>query len=136
MVRIVRPYGQYVALLALVVGLALLVDALVRGSAQASIIVIVPVLSGSSPEFVVGTLLTFVGLFGMFLSSAGVTTVDEPVPGRTESRSGGVVLIGPVPIFFGEWRRTGRHGFWGWVAAGSIATALLVLLFVWLWIRG
>jgi uncharacterized membrane protein len=136
-VRGVRPWWTYLSLLVTVVGIALIVDALLRGTAQASIVLIVPVLTGGSPEFVVGTLLTFVGLLAVFLSVGVGAVDDEPSPAEgAPSRSGGVVLIGPVPIFFGEWRQMGQRGRYGWVAAGAIATAVLVLLFVWLWAGG
>jgi uncharacterized membrane protein len=133
----VRASQTYLSLVLLVVGLALIADALLRGSAAASIVLIVPVLSGSSPEFVLGTLLTFLGLLALFLTAGTIelTGSASSAEGAT-SRSGGVVLVGPVPIFFGEWRQMGRHGLWGWVAAGAIATAVLVLVFVWFWIRG
>ena len=131
-----RPYRTYGAGLVLVFGLVLIADALRRGSAQASIVLIVPVLTGSSLEFLVGTLLTFVGLLAVFLTSSGLELTEDPdSPIGAAPRSGGVVLIGPVPIFFGEWRQIGRHGFWRWAAAGSIATSILILLLLWLWVR-
>jgi len=133
----VRPWRAYLSLVVTIAGIALLVDAVLRGTAQASIVLIVPVLSGSSPEFLIGTLLTFVGLVSLFLSWGSVEMFDAADGAEGSApRSGGVVLIGPVPIFFGEWKQMGRRGVWGWVAAGTIATAVLVLLFVWIWVRG
>jgi uncharacterized protein (TIGR00304 family) len=132
-----RPIRWYLALIVLVLGVGLIVDALVRGSAQASIIIIVPVLSGNSPEFLLGTLLMCVGLLAVFLTSSDIELDDRSAsPDGAASRSGGVVLVGPVPIFFGEWRQMGQRGVWGWIAAGAIATAVLALLFVWVWVRG
>jgi len=132
----VRPWSLYASVLALLSGAALIVDSLLRGTAQASIILIVPVLSGNSPEFLIGTLLGFLGLVGVFVTWGTTDLEAPPEPGPGARGAGGVVLIGPVPIFFGEWKAMGRRGFWGWVVAGAIATALLALLAAVLWLRG
>ncbi len=130
-----RPWWAYLAAGGIVTGIALVVASVLQGTAQASIVLIVPVLSGSSPEFVLGTLLTVVGVIGLLLSAAGVeVNVDGDRSAAT--RSGGLILIGPVPIFFGAWARSGRRAAWRWVAAGLIATAILVLIVVAWWVRG
>jgi uncharacterized membrane protein len=129
-----RRWTSYLPILVVLAGVTLLIDATLRGTAHASIVLIVPVLSGSSPEFVIGTLLTFLGILGILLLAAGVEVErgggDAAPPG---GRGGGVVLIGPVPIFFGEWKAIGRRGYWGWVTVGAIVSALIILLAVWLW---
>ncbi|MCI4353929.1 MAG: hypothetical protein L3K06_01010, partial [Thermoplasmata archaeon] len=66
-----RSRAALLPLLILGAGLALLADAAIRGTAHLSIFLIVPVLSGSSPEFVIGTLLAFLGLFGVLFAGAG-----------------------------------------------------------------
>jgi len=116
-------------------GVALLADAVLRGGATVSLVVIVPVVSGSSGEFLLGVVCLVAGVFllpflGFELGPPGEETLPPPsarASTPSESSSGGLVLIGPVPIFFGAWRsvptRTRR-----WVAiAGGIVLVLFLV---------
>jgi uncharacterized membrane protein len=104
----------WVPVVLLVLGVALVADAVVRGTASLALVAIIPVISGSSAEFLVGVVLLLVGFltipfaFGPFLEP----TTSAPLPGRTEAPSaevGGLVLIGPVPLFFGSWKDVSRR---------------------------
>jgi uncharacterized protein (TIGR00304 family) len=92
----------------LAVGAALVVVALLEGGAQLALVVVVPVVFGGSLEFVLGVLLVVAGLFCLPLAFEGDRSSDrEEVPPAGPSASagsGGLVLIGPVPIFFGSWK--------------------------------
>ena len=127
---------RFLPIVALAAGTALLVDAIARGTAHASLVLIVPVITGTSGEFLVGVLLVFVGLVLLPLLGAGETTVatrwtDPAEPGSGRLASGGVVFVGPVPIFFGEWGKAVRRTYWWWVALASLL--LSVALVAWLW---
>ncbi len=128
-----RRWPASLVLLLSVVGIALVADAVVEGGATLSLVLIVPVVTGSSPELLAGVGLTFAGVLGWaVLSTAGPT--DDPVPpvGPTprgagpgvgnEAMGGGVVLIGPVPIFLGGYRPGSVRAWWAWVAAGFAVT--------------
>jgi len=113
-------------------------DALVRGSAHAALVLVVPVLTGSSAEFLLGVLLLFVGFLSLpfLLSGPGL---DEPTPrtGPAEPPAhGGVILIGPVPIFFGEWRGMSRRAYLWWAALGSVLFVVLLVAALWFVARG
>jgi uncharacterized membrane protein len=126
----------------LLVGGALLVgDAVARGAASLALVVVVPVVFGASAEFFLGVALVFVGVVTLPLAlgytSASSVNEDEELPhahgGAPPAEVGGLLLVGPVPIFFGSWRKSGRRA---WVAAAAVGTALLVVaLVVFLWVR-
>jgi uncharacterized protein (TIGR00304 family) len=129
-------WGSFLALASLVVGLALIGYAIRSGTADLVLLVIFPVVSGSSPAFLLGVLLTFVGIVGLMLSlSVGASFVldEEPeaagdaapsAPNRSSSSAaGGVVLLGPVPIFFGAAKPVGRKYY-------LLAVAVALVLFV------
>jgi uncharacterized protein (TIGR00304 family) len=123
----------YAALALLLAGAGLIVDAVLRGGALVSLVVIVPVVTGSSGEFLLGVLLLIVGLlllpFGLMLSNEG-TPRSEDLPSAAETGAGGVVLIGPVPVFFGSWRGVSRRTRWIVAAVGGTAVILLVVAWV------
>jgi len=117
-------------------GVALIADAVIAGGATVAIVVIVPVLSGSSAEFLLGVVL----LVGAFFSLPFVLATERPEassmptsaptpesapPGG--STGGGLVLVGPVPIFFGSWRNVSARTRL-WVAlVGAVVLALFLV---------
>ena len=127
------------ALGALIAGAALLVDATLHGRASLSLVVIVPVLSGGSAEFLLGVALLLVGVFLLplaFWGPAENPPVVAPTEGaeaaapEPETVGGGVVLIGPVPLFFGSWKNASRRTRLLAAIAGAAVLVLLVVGYV------
>ncbi len=98
-----------------------MVTSVATGEADLSLVVVFPVISGTGGVFLLGMLLTTAGLLLGFalmaMGRAGCVGHREPAGtdesglhhvGREkkETRYGGVVLIGPVPIVFGSNMRT------------------------------
>jgi len=115
----------------LVAGVALVLTSVAGGGAHVSLLLFVPVVSGSSLLFLVGVLLLIVGFFSLPFSLSGVD-VAPPAPtiGATTASSagaGGFVLIGPVPIVFGGWKGISRRARWALALLGS---ALLIVALV------
>jgi uncharacterized protein (TIGR00304 family) len=119
-------------------GLGLIAYAIGAGSAQLSLLLVFPVVSGSSLPFLLGVLLTFLGLVGLMASlSVGARYVPEDAeategsaPGTPagSGAAGGVVLLGPVPIFFGAAKPFGRRYYLlALFAAVVLFAAVLVL---------
>jgi uncharacterized membrane protein len=114
-------------------------DAVVRGGAVLALVVIVPVVTGGSAEFLTGVALLLIAFFTLPwllwegpASRPSVATLpkegtDHAPPGAS---GGGLVLIGPVPIFFGAWKGVSARMRW-WVA---IAGAVAVVAFAVLWV--
>lgn len=133
----VAPFGLLLA------GVLLVGDAVARGRATVSWVLVVPVVSGASLEFLAGSLLLVVGLFAVPLAFAFTQEDELPPPaalppsaGPTRRATGasGVVLVGPLPIFFGGWAdlpaRTRR-----WVALAGAAAMVALLVAGLLWVR-
>jgi uncharacterized membrane protein len=121
----------------LAIGAVLLVDALTTGGARLYLLVIVPVFTGTSLLFGVSVGLLVVG----FLLLPLAFTSEEPIeagPGAATPRadesesggSGGMVLIGPVPIFFGSWRRNPPISY-RWAFLVGLVLAVLAVLLLW-----
>jgi uncharacterized membrane protein len=131
----VRALGL-VPLVLLGAGVALIADAVVAGGATVAIVVIVPVLSGSSAEFLLGVAL----LVGAFFSLPFVLSTEPPEAPALPSTAppppsvtsggptaGGLVLLGPVPIFFGSWRNVSARTRL-WIAlVGAVVLALFLV---------
>ena len=92
--------------------------------------------SGGSAEFLLGVVALVAGFLLVPLLSWGDTGIEEPeasepltspaAPSSASATTGGLVLVGPVPIFFGSWRNVSTRTRL-WVA---IAGALVLVLFV------
>jgi len=118
-----------------VAGVALIADAVSRGSASVALFVVFPVVYGNDGEFLLGVAL----LLGAFLTlplalgiAVGSVGVREPVlpiqRGEAPSTEAmGLVLIGPVPIFFGGWKSVSRKVK---VAVAAVGALLVVGLFL------
>ncbi len=127
-----RALGE-LSIAAIVAGGALVVDAVIRGRASVAWVVIVPVISGGSAEFLAGVALLIVGLFLLpFVFAPALEPPTGPASPKTRptgtSAAGGLVLVGPVPLLFGSFRDLSRRDRWLLTLAG--AAILVVLLLV------
>ena len=122
----------------LLIGAVLLVDALVTGAARLYLLLILPVVTGSSPLFGASMALLVAGFLLLPLMFAGPDE-EEPHPAPTPTgsspptdgsgSSGGLVLIGPVPIFFGAWRRNPPISYrWAILLGGLLAVVAVLVL--------
>ncbi|MCI4336490.1 MAG: DUF131 domain-containing protein [Thermoplasmata archaeon] len=113
--------------------------AVATGQASEGVLLIFPFVIGSSWLLALGVVLLFFGLLTLPLAfgseppslphqSASIR--DEAPP--SSSTIGGVVLLGPVPIFFGGWRHPLRWVYWLAVAVGLV----VLFVFVFLWLAG
>jgi uncharacterized protein (TIGR00304 family) len=129
-------WGALVPAVLLGAGSVLVALAALQGGARLAVVVVVPVVFGSSIEFVVGVLLLLAGLFTLGLAFEPSEETDEPVGGnlsRASSGSGGLVLIGPVPIFFGSWRNVPTRTRILVAILGAVVFAVVVLVAFGLW---
>jgi uncharacterized membrane protein len=111
-------------------GAVLVGDAVARGGASVVLLVIVPVVFGASAEFLSGVVLLTAGLLTLPLLG-GYEVVPDPARaegGRTAAppaEVGGVILLGPVPLFFGSWRGVAPRTR---MALALVGLALLLVL--------
>jgi uncharacterized protein (TIGR00304 family) len=118
-------------------GVLLVVWAAIQGGAGLAIVVVVPVIYGRSLAFVAGVLLLVAGLFTLPLAFE-FDDPEEPATGggRTTgagTSAGGLILLGPIPIFFGSWKDvSARTRLIAAVLGGAVLVAAIVVL---LWSR-
>lgn len=116
---------QRAALACFVLGVGTLVYAGVRGELRVGLFLVVPFVVGTGPWGALGMLLLMAAAVLGVLGAArgmGAMAPDEAGERRVERRSGGVVLLGPIPIVWGSDRRS-----LAWMIAAGVA--LLVLAF-------
>jgi uncharacterized membrane protein len=131
----VRP-AMALSLLALAAGVALIGTAAVEGGATVVLVLVVPVILGQSPMFLGGVGLVIVGLIGSVLAAGPFSVDGKPLPTDVErsprgSGSGGIVLVGPIPIAWGSATGLSRRARWGLAVVGGILLAIAVVAFVW-----
>jgi len=137
-----RPIGALPIVL-LGAGVALLVYSVRSGGASFSLVVIFPVVTGGSFSLLGGVAVLFAGLllFPLVLFPPGEVASEDSrrlpsdrPPTSTDSTasesSGGVVLIGPIPIFFGAWSRVSRRTRFAVALVGAALLALVLVGFV------
>jgi len=121
-------------------GVALLGYAVATAQAHLYLLLIVPVVTGSSGAFFAGVLLVFLGIaIGATIAEPFEAVAGTPPSspsgvegGRSPpSRSGGLILIGPVPIALGTARPQTRRGRYLLVAV-AVGLFVAVLLVFWL----
>ncbi len=122
----------------LLAGGALVADAVLRGGASVALVVVFPVFFGGSAEFFLGVVLLFFGVVTLPLAFGYSFETDTSEPSRPPhatappSEVGGLILVGPVPIFFGRWRGVSRRTRIAAAAAGGALLVLLVVVLLWL----
>ncbi len=114
-------------------GVGLIVYAITTGSASVALWVVVPVVSGGSALFLAGVGLVLLGFLALPFGLGGGD--EEPGPpeptaarGPAESGVGGLLLVGPVPIFFGSWKATPRWVRWTLALVAGLALVLLLIV--------
>ena len=119
-----RPLAAAGAAL-LVLSLSLLFVAAMRGEASLVLLFIIPVLTITGPLGVIGALLLPAALLLLFLAllPAGPGTHMDDGVGQTETRWGGVIMLGPIPIPLGE-----AKGQWWLIPLAVLMTVLLLLI--------
>jgi uncharacterized membrane protein len=114
-------------------GVTAVAASLALGVAHLALVVIVPVIYGASWLFGLGILLLVLGFFCLPLGWGG--EAPSSVPAGSPTRGvGGVILVGPVPIFFGSWKNVSRR----WRVAMAVLGACVlgtVLVVAWLFLR-
>ena len=92
------PKTRLAAMALFIGGLLLFLAGLLTSDTEVYLAVIIPVIQTSSPLAIIGILLMF-GAFFMWM--AGQFSGVEPRRGAPlKGKSGGVILIGPIPIAF------------------------------------
>lgn len=128
-------------------GVALLGYAVLSGQASAGVFVVFPFVIGSSPLLALGVVVLVLGLIALTFagSVAAIEDAEEAPPARPrsgvggtdpadrrgETSFGGFLMIGPVPIVFGN-----RSGWAPYLVALALATAIALLAFALLLTRG
>jgi uncharacterized membrane protein len=117
-------------------GIATVVLAVAEHQATLYLVLFVPVVTGASALLALGIVLLLAGLLAlpMTLLAGSATYEEAPRSGPREApgnemapRSGGLVLVGPVPFFFGAWQRPPRWIYWLAVLFGALFLVGLVL---------
>ncbi len=118
--------------LLLIGGIGLIVWAALHGGATAYLILIFPVLTGNSGAFLLGVALLIVGMLSIPFTRM---EADEPEQsagsrpaGAPRGTTGGVLLIGPLPILFGSWKNVSPRQRWGLAILGTALLVLVVLV--------
>jgi len=131
--------GRLVPVALLAAGAALIGDAVARGGASVALVVVVPVIFGASTEFLLGVLVLFFGFVTLPLALGYSFVSEEPEDGAPHSHAeappeevGGLLLIGPVPLFFGRWGKVSRRTRWLAALAGAALLAVAIGAFLWL----
>ncbi len=135
----------------LAAGAGLVALAVLTGGAAVGVVLIVPFVVGRSIDLGLGVLLLIVGFLTLplvFLGS-GAALEEEPDPrpssgprrgtagnsgGGTavgsEGGSGGIIIVGPIPILFGSWRNVSPRTRTLIAAAAAAVFVAVVVLFL------
>ncbi len=131
-----RPF-RILAAFMILAGAGLLVYGVVAGEMQVALLLIVPVIYGSSAlgflaiGLIIAGILVSMADFALSASAEGAeeALVDDDRARSKKAEFGGVILIGPIPIIFGADRRMT-------FLAIMVAVAILVIMILSLFYSG
>lgn len=111
-----------VGIIPFLAGVLLVIAAVMRGEADLSLVLFIPVIHGGGLMLRLGILLIVASfLLWFFLPFGGSST-----SGKGESGYGGVVFIGPIPIVFGSDTKMTRT----MLIIGLVMAVLLLLFYL------
>lgn len=119
------------ASVALLAGLALLAYGAIEGDVTVGLFLIVPFLYATGPAGALGIVLLVAAvvlwaLSARWIPDASRTMAPGSPPADRQTKHGGVVLLGPIPIVWGSDRR-----ILPWMVAAGVALLALALLVSW-----
>lgn len=122
----------------LIVGAALVAASVATGETDVSLVVVFPVLTGSGLLFLSGIALIVASFLSGFAAIWAASLASHPqeaagaagngpdgYSATNEHKSGGLILIGPIPIAFGSNRKTARLML---IVGVAIAVAMLIMV--------
>ncbi len=134
-----RSVMRAVGPVCLAIGGGLLGEALATGGARLYLLLIVPVVSGTSLAFVLSVVFLAAGFlllpFAFVQEPPAEAAATAPAPPGSsastgEGGSGGLILVGPIPIFFGTWRRNPPISY-RWAILVGVVLAIVAVLLLW-----
>ena len=104
--------ARLLSLVMIVAGISVLCYGIMSGQGGISFILFIPVLHASGPVAAVGGLLLMLGFFMLFTTGFVLRPTTQTAPLHSElgyksveAKSSGILLIGPIPIIFGNDKR-------------------------------
>lgn len=132
-----RGLLRLVSPLFIAAGVGLVIWDVLMGRATFYLVLIFPVVAGTSALLLIGAFLIVVGVFLLPLTLGGFELEEEPPAPMGPSSSGspsagtsagGLILLGPVPLFLGSWRSAPSWAYGLAAAVGSVLLVLFLLL--------
>lgn len=127
--------GRLSSFAMLTLGALLLAWAALQGDVTVHLLLFIPVVQGTGPAAALGGLLMLAGVLTWFLTHLRTfdthhapTAPKDPPEGERRTQSGGLLLIGPIPIAWGSDRTTLLALILAAIALMATAAVLL-----WLW---
>ena len=125
----------------LLAGITLVIASSVQGSARLFLFLIFPVFAGNSLPFLMGVVLLVIGVFSMPLTLGWQSVSKEnsssppgedgpPDPKNSKASWGGIILLGPIPLFVGAWKGHPPISYWVAAALGALLLVLVAGLLV------
>jgi uncharacterized protein (TIGR00304 family) len=111
-------------ILLIALGIVLVAISVLTGEARVALVLIIPVIYGGGLLLLGGIICVVAGFLLLFASSTGVEDGETGAQPASERKSGGVLLIGPIPIIFGSDRKIALIA----AAIALIVMALLIIL--------
>ncbi len=126
-----------IPLLIFLLGVLLVVVGVLEGDVELALFFVIPVIYGTGIYLIGGIFLIMLSFILFFFLSfnvapaSGKRSYDGAYKGRRkgpkrESKYGGVIFIGPIPIFFGKDMSTTKKMMW----LGLVIALILVFLYV------
>jgi uncharacterized membrane protein len=121
----------------LLAGAILLAEAVATGGARVYLFLVIPVFTGTTLAFGLSAVLLVLGVFLIPLAFVREEAAETAAPNPSapapsappaDRGSGGVILVGPIPIFFGSWRRNPPIPYRWAVLLGALLAVVAILL--------
>lgn len=112
------------------VGAAAIAVAVAAGGAHVALVLVFPVVYGGSLLFLAGIGVLTAGLFTLPLAAGSYGDASPGLARPGTFSSGGVVVLGPIPIFWGSASGVSRKVRFAVALAGALALAVVVVLLV------
>ena len=114
-------------LILFLIGISLIILSVIKGESQLALFLIFPVIYGAGVIMIFGILMIFLSFASLFFIIPSQVD-NQPTEIQRDSKWGGIIFVGPIPIVIGKDRSITRTMLY----IGLVIAVIMAVIYAWI----